>query len=130
MRVCKPVCTNDEAREHFKECGLTYRDITEGDILSLVMLLNREFKKSNKAGETSTTITLSKKMLMKRRLDGSIVNCFLFVNGGYFTQRECISFNANGFIGFAGWADEENTNPIRRAFLTWCDELKEAKANA
>lgn len=43
-----PVCTNDEARSYFKECGLTYKDITEGDILLLVLLVNRELKKSNK----------------------------------------------------------------------------------
>lgn len=127
-KECTAVCTNDEARQYFADCGLSYRDITEGDILSLVLLLNREFKKSNEMGETSVdTMHLSKKIVMKKRPDGSIINCFLFVNSHYFTQRECISFNTYGFIGFAGWADDRNTNPIRRAFIAWCDELKKAK---
>ena len=35
------VCTNEEARQYFKDKGLTYADITEGDILTLTMLLNK-----------------------------------------------------------------------------------------
>lgn len=36
-----PVCTNNEARAYFAGKGLTYVDVTEGDILTLVMLLNK-----------------------------------------------------------------------------------------
>lgn len=122
------VCTNDEARDYFKQKGLTYDDITEGDILPLVMLLQQELKKSAKDCETSvSTMTLSKKMNIKKRPNGSITSCFLYVNSHYFVQRECISFNADGFIGFAGWADQGNVNPILRAFLKWCDYMAEAK---
>ena len=127
-RGFESVCTNDEAREYFKECGLTYKNITEGDILSLVLLINRELKKSNKVGETSVnTMSLSKKIDMKKNTNGTIKTCFLYMNSHYFTRREAISFNQNGFIGFAGWADMGNLNPLKRAFLAWCDELKEDK---
>lgn len=123
-----PVCTNDAAREYFKNKGLTYGDITDGDILSLVMMLNEEIKKSNRNGETSVcTMNLSKKIRSKHRTNGTIIECFLYMNSHYFTQRECISFNKSGFIGFAGWADDGNLNPIRRAFLRWCDALAAAK---
>lgn len=44
-----------------------------------------------------------------------------------YTQREIISFNEDGFIGFAGWADQGNTNPILRAFLKWCDYLADSE---
>lgn len=124
----KAICTNDEARQRFKDLGLSYNDITDGDILSLVLLLNREFKKSNKNGETSvSTIRLSEKMIVKHKTNGTISECYLYVNSHYFTRRECISFNRDGLIGFAGWADQGNTNPILRAFLAWCDALKEDK---
>lgn len=124
-RGFESVCTNDEAREYFKECGLTYKDITEGDILSLVLLINRELKKSNKIGETSVnTMRLSEKMDMKKNTDGTIKTCFLYMNSHYFARREAISFNQDGFIGFAGWADMGNLNPLKRAFLAWCDQLK------
>lgn len=41
-----PVCTNNEARAYFAGKGLTYADVTEGDILTLVMLLNKHIKKA------------------------------------------------------------------------------------
>lgn len=127
-RGFEPVCSNDACRQHFADCGLTYDDITDGDILALVMLLNREIKKSNKTGETSvSTMRLSEKKIIKHKPNGSITECYLFMNSHYFTQRECISFNRDGFIGFAGWADDGNTNPLRRAFLEWCDALKTQK---
>lgn len=124
----QPVWSTNEAREYFSNCGLTYRDINDGDILSLVLMINKELKKANKNRETSTgNMRLSEKIRIKKRPDGSIITCFLYMNSHYFTRRECISFNADGFIGFAGWADQGNTNPILRAFLRWCDSIKEAK---
>ena len=118
------VCTTQQARDYFNEKGLTYADITEGDILALVFLLNREIKQSVKDHETSTgTMHLSQKVNMKKRSNGTITECYLYMNSHYFTRRECISFNRDGFIGFAGWADHGNTNPILRAFLAWCDSL-------
>lgn len=119
-----PVCTTQEAREYFLEKGLTYHDITEGDILALVLYLNQEIKKAIKDREMSTTtMHLSQKVDMKKRSNGTITECYLYMNSHYFTRRECISFNQNGYIGFAGWADQGNTNPILRAFLRWCDSL-------
>ena len=123
----KAVCSNDEARQYFTDKGLTYDDITEGDILALVLLLNKHIKAAVKAGETSVdSMHLSKKIDIKKKRNGSIIHCYLYVNSHYFTQRECISFNDYGFIGFAGWADQGNTNPILRAFLEWCDNVAAA----
>ena len=96
------VCTNDEARSYFREKGLSYDSINEGDILVLVMMCQQE-----------------------RKTNGAIVSCFLYMNSHYFTRREAISFNQNGFIGFAGWADQGNVNPLLRAFLRWCDWVEE-----
>lgn len=125
-----PVCTTNEAREFFKNRGLSYDSIHEGDILILCMMLQKELKKSNKTGETSvTTMTLSKRVDMKKKSNGSITECYIYMNSHYFTRRECISFNRDGFIGFAGWADQGNTNPILRAFLEWCNYLAEGGAS-
>lgn len=125
-RGFEPVCTTNEAREFFKNRGLSYDSIHEGDILILCMMLQKELKKSNKAGETSVTMTLSKRVDMKKKSNGSITECYIYMNAHYFTRRECISFNRDGFIGFAGWADQGNTNPLLRAFLEWCNYLTEA----
>lgn len=122
------VCSTNEARQYFTNKGLTYDDVTEGDILALVMLLNKHIKAANKDAETSVEMYLSSKMDIKKKRNGTITACYLYVNSCYFTRRECISFNTDGFIGFAGWADKGNTNPILRAFLEWCDILAKPAA--
>ncbi len=71
-RGFEPVCTNNELREYFSAKGLTYDSIDEGDILILCMMLQKELKKSNKAGETSVTMTLSKRVDMKKATNGHI----------------------------------------------------------
>ena len=122
------VCTNEEARELFRNKGLSYRNITEGYIAALMIFLDQELKSSNKTGETSVnTMHMSKKIRIRKRTNGSIISCYLFMNSHYFTQRECISFNENGFIGFAGWADDGNLNPIKRAFIKWCEMISSNK---
>ena len=127
-RGFEPVCTNDEAREYFKLKGLSYEKIHDYDLLILRYLLVKEIEKSNKTGETSVnTMRMSSKQSMSLNPDDTIHTAFLFMSSHYFENRECISFNRDGFIGFAGWADQGNLNPIKRAFLKWCDFLTDGK---
>ena len=127
-RGFEPVCTNDEAREYFKSKGLSYEKIHDYDLLILRYLLVKEIEKSNKTGETSVnTMRMSSKQSMTLNPDDTIQTAFLFMSSHYFENRECISFNRDGFIGIAGWADQGNLNPIKRAFLKWCDFLTDGK---
>jgi hypothetical protein len=127
-RGFEPVCTNDEAREYFKSKGLSYEKIHDYDLLILRYLLVKEIEKSNKTGETSVnTMRMSSKQSMTLNSDDTIQTAFLFMSSHYFENRECISFNRDGFIGIAGWADQGNLNPIKRAFLKWCDFLTDGK---
>ena len=87
---------------------------------------------TKKGGEQSWIIHVeaktakeAKEIDMKKATNGHITECYIYMNAHYFTRRECISFNRDGWIGFAGWADDGNTNPLRRAFLAWCDYLAE-----
>lgn len=116
--------TTEEAREYFKSKNLTYKDITSGDICVLVMMLNKSFKQACKRNEMSVnTMRMSEKIKSKYTSSGKLIECYLFINSHYFTRMECISFNKDGFIGFAGWADSRNTKPIIDAFVKWCDYL-------
>jgi hypothetical protein len=115
---------NNKAREHFKAKGLTYENITEGDIIVLAMLLNKHVKAANKRHEMSTdSMRMSQKIVSKYKRNGTLISCYLYINSNYFTQREAISFNTGGFIGFCGWADDRNTAPIVAAFMEWVDCL-------
>lgn len=51
------------------------------------------------------------------------VHAELTCRAGHFTRREAVTFNSDGFVGFAGWADHENVQPVLRAFRDWVDTL-------
>lgn len=114
----------EKARGYFEEKGLTYDDITAGDICTLVMILNKNIKKSCKNHNMSVdSMHMSEKILSKYRSNGKLIECYLFINSHYFTRRECISFNKDGFIGFCGWAGGNNQTPIIDSFMEWVDSL-------
>ena len=115
--------TSDKAREYFTEKGLTYEKISEGDICVLALLLNKHLKQANKKKVTSVNMRMSEKIKSKYRTNGTIKECYLFMNSHYFNQREAISFNKDGFIGFAGWADSGNKEPVIKAFIEWVDSI-------
>jgi hypothetical protein len=71
-----------------------------------------------------------KKRKKKRDLvfkDGfkSLEYCYLYIRSHCFEDRECITFDKNGFIGFAGEMYRKNTAPIIRGFIKWCYWMKE-----
>ncbi|MBL4968939.1 hypothetical protein [Bacillus halotolerans] len=123
--------TSEEARNYFVQKGLSYEEITEGDICVLVMLLNKHVKQAAKAHTMPVdTMRMSQKIKSKYKTNGTLISCYLYINSQYFTQREAISFNPDGFIGFAGWADSGNTQPLIDAFIEWVDYMSEQpKAN-
>lgn len=120
----------DTARARFNELGIDYGQIYEGDIEALFMLTNRAVKKfANKRPERDeiTTLHMSKRVKVDKRTNGTIRGAFLFANSYYFTQREAISLNHDGFIGFAGWASDRNVQPFLEGFMEWCDYLEGCK---
>lgn len=54
----------------------------------------------------------------QREISGWI-NCKSF----YFDDREAVTFNSDEFVGFAGWADDRNVQPILSGFCSWVDEM-------
>lgn len=117
-----------QARARFEAMGLTYADITDGELLMLTMALNKAFKKARKEALTPvrSSMTLSRKTRVKHKSNGAITEAYFFMNAHYFKMRECISFNRDGFIGFCGWADDENTAPVLEGFNEWLDLMAEA----
>ena len=117
----------DEARAYFNETlGLTYSDIKQGDLLMLAMFLKEELK-STKGSLTVAPMRLSQKIRSEYEADGTLIWCELYVNSHYFRQRECITFNQGGFVGFCGWGTDEYAKPIVTAFKKWCIYLTESR---
>lgn len=126
--------TRDEARAYFKEKGLTYGDISRTDLSYLCALLDLHFAKERKEREKSGYYTFwvrtnpAKDYKGTWTESGAMVCAFLTGKGEYFTAREVVSFNRDGFIGFCGDASDRNAQPVLAAFVEWCDAMAEYKA--
>jgi|WetSurMetagenome_2_1015567.scaffolds.fasta_scaffold02633_21 hypothetical protein len=114
---------NNEVREIFKQSKLSYNDMYDN-----ISILKREIQKeldSSVKEYDSLPMTISKKVVVSFIVNTRNIECFfLEVDGPYFKNRECISFNRDGFIGFAGWASTCNTQPILKGFLNTIDILQ------
>jgi len=114
----------EDAREYFKSEGLKYSDITHKDFLFLQYALADELEKYSKEvddpkihGIATMRISFNKKNHPKfNTYKGKLESAFIKVDSHYFEGREAISFNRDGFIGFAGWADDTNVKPFVLAF--------------
>ena len=133
--------TRDEARAYFRDKGLTYSDITVTDLRYLSTLLDLQFtiqrkyriqaRREDKDGAKPVYwLRVNDAKYFKGRYDenGRMLSAFITGKGTYFTAREVISFNYNGFIGFCGEADDRNAEPVLTAFVEWCDEMAALKA--
>lgn len=117
--------TRDGARELFAS-KLSYEQITTNDIRALEGFLAIEYAQHERNGEHMEMHPCYRKKYQPQinLADGGrgIRSAFLSVSGFYFSGREAISFNEDGFIGIAGWADDTNVKPFLRAFHKWVCE--------
>lgn len=120
--------SRDVLREIFDERFL-YSDLTPNDIDALEGFIAIELARYNRecsyARNTNMHTSHRGKVCSKIRMNprtGGIESAFLFCDGSYFTGREAISFNSDGFIGFCGWADDKNSMPFLFAFYRWVNE--------
>lgn len=126
--------TRAEARAYFWDKGLTYADISRTDLSYLCALLDLHFVKDRKeralAGDFPYWLRTNPGKDYKGTWteSGAMVCAFLTGKGEYFTAREVVSFNRDGFIGFCGDAGERNAKPVLAAFVEWCDVMAEYKA--
>lgn len=113
------------ARDYFKKCNLTYDDITMNDLYKLIQILNT---KISEAGSCMLMINepklRGKYTNVKLNKNGKLVFAEIRVKGTYFDDREAITFNDDGYIGFCSWADGYNLTPFVVGFKEWCDYLK------
>jgi hypothetical protein len=111
--------TRQDARDAWARSGLTYAALTPVSMERLRTLLDAEMQ----SGEyLRGTFRASHKPKLLRC--GSYdIRCSAWYFKGR-QARQCITFEPSGFIGFAGWSDDTNVQPIIRAFMAWVEELK------
>lgn len=118
--------TRDEARAHWDASALSYEHISLGKLWRLRELLGIELRAS---GYMRGTYGVESQVLATDYApDGRLIFADLQCRSHYFRKRQAVTFEENGFIGFAGWADDENIQPVLKAFCRWVDELAEQKA--
>lgn len=116
---------NDQSREYFANSGLTYNDLTEDNLRFLCEILAIELRKS---GCLCGTYRMDQKVNFKKTKRRGFEFAGLTCSAHYFSGREAVSFSPDGFIGFCGWADSINNQPILRGFNKWVDEMAAAKS--
>lgn len=114
---------SNEAREYFNSKGLTYGVLTALNVDLLASIVQQEILLERKIDPECILRRINAPVIKKIR---STVCAFLTVKGTYFNDREAISFNPDGFIGFCGWASSKNSEPFINGFVKWCDAVKEA----
>lgn len=121
-RMQADVPTRDELRDEFN-ASWSYDDINESDIYALESLLILEcLNPGDHMKMHLGTVSIQMRhsgVNGTRQHDEGLLSAFLRVDGPYFTDREAISFNDDGFIGFCRWADSHNSMPILKAFSDW-----------
>jgi hypothetical protein len=141
--------TRSVARDYFKNCGLSYKDIDIRALRYLEIELNDQFNRISKAVINNTHykyengeqkpkywVRINPAKYYKGTYDeqGRLIYARMTARGTYFTARDVIEFCKSGCICFAPDADAINLIPVVTAFFLWCDWLagqkREAAANA
>ena len=128
------ITQTDFARQKFIDKGLDYCDISEADFYRLVSMVCEELDKISKDTNFQGIHTMKISKRLKQNVptfyedsNGKMERAFIKVDSHYFEGREAITFNQNGWIGFAGWADSNNVTPFVNAFNRWVEDMRGIK---
>jgi|DEB0MinimDraft_6_1074348.scaffolds.fasta_scaffold07970_7 hypothetical protein len=120
MSIATKLKDRNSAREAWQRSGLTYADLSTAALRKLGDILQRKLEESE--------ILMSSVRVFSgqgERVDatGEVLWMEIRCRSHYFDNREAISFNRDGFVGFCGWADETNCKPFIAAFGEWVEGM-------
>lgn len=111
------------ARKAFADSGLSYSDLTRVDLDHLRNVLGKHLK----SAKTIKGYAMNRGIRMVNWPNGwAALTC----KSSYFESREAVTFNPEGFVGFAGWADDTNVAPILAGFNEWRADVVMARSVA
>ena len=117
--------TRDEARKVWLDSGLNYSHLTLGRLQKLRDMLNAEMKASGlmaTIGRSGGTFRANARIFAGLSTGGWYAG--ITCRSAHFKKREAVTFSDNGFIGFTGWADDVNIQPVLKAFVAWVAWMK------
>jgi len=95
------------ARRRMSNAGIYPATVTKKQVLEFRVILKKYLKESGIYNGTATLTRIKKDYK------------FIEMKTESWDKRECVSFNSDGFIGVAGWADKNNSMPITDAIAEW-----------
>jgi hypothetical protein len=110
--------TREMGREAWARTGLQVGDLCASDLSDLRGRIDREMRVS---GLIRGSFRMEPRV-RTRYAGGRLRIAELRCRSDYFTARQAITFEESGFVGFAGWADEVNVQPVLTAFIAWAYE--------
>ena len=125
IRLGIALTSRDVSRELFKQSGLEYKDLTKRNIQRLRKLINAKMINGHYMGGT---FACKQRGSIRLNNEGLVEHSEIRCKSHYFDDREAVSFNRDGFIGFAGWADDTNIKPILSGFNEWVIEMHKSKS--
>lgn len=102
--------TRDQVREALAKAGVTTETVTTEHLNYLHDHIDKAMRESDCYDGT---------MRMNGIKDAMYMTC----RTNEWECREAISFNHDGFIGFAGWAGDKNVQPILIGVMRWLKEF-------
>ena len=115
--------TRDQARAAFTNAGLDYSVLSTRNLKRLRGLVDENLRSS---GLIKGSFRANQRFSINDSPNG--IWASLKCKAYYFDDRQAITFEPNGFIGFAGWADDTNIQPILSAFVDWVHEMRAQEA--
>ena len=110
--------TRDDARDAFQAARLRVTSLSTGSVQSLKELMDAQMRLSGLMGGTFRI----RKPIRVRGI-GVDQSIEIFCRSRHFKSREAVTFYPDYYIGFAGWADDINVQPILAAFVEWVETM-------
>lgn len=111
--------TRDDARRYWAASGLAIAALDLPAVERLREMIDAEVQR----GEYLRGTFRAKRKAKRLRSGCWHIACEAWYFKGSHA-RQAVTFEECGFIGFAGWSDDTNIQPIIRAFMAWVDEMK------
>lgn len=102
--------TRDEVREILREEGIHPSTVTVEQLKRLRLIIAKHLKDSGIYNGTAR--------LRRARKDLKYIE----MQTEMWENREAVSFNDDGFIGVAGWADKRHVKPLLSALVEWAHD--------
>lgn len=113
--------TRNEARAAWQDARFAFSDLTVAKLERLRELIDAEMR----SGEYLRGTLRAKIKPKLLRSGGYDIRCEAWYFSGR-NARQCVTFEPSGFVGFAGWSDDTDLQPILRGFLAWLNEMRTA----